>query len=125
MGKIIRTGAGKGRTTTSLTLHSLRNTFSSRFANARVDEDLRMKLVGHHTNAVHRGYSQHATQILHNAVLSVPGISQRKRKGWHRRVQYSEAAPVDRWAFGTGPSLWQPVPSRPSTTLADQQTFVD
>jgi integrase len=80
VGRIIRTGAGKGRTTSSLTLHSLRNTFISRLANAGVAEDLRMKLVGHHTKAVHRGYTQHETQTLRNAVLSVPGVADIKRK---------------------------------------------
>jgi integrase len=73
-GRVIREGAGKGRRTTSLTLHSLRNTFISNLANAHVAEDLRMRLVGHKTKDIHRGYTQHDMRTLTEAVEAIPSI---------------------------------------------------
>jgi integrase len=73
-GRVIREGSGKGRRTTSLTLHSLRNTFISNLANSGVPEDLRMRLVGHKTKDIHRGYTQHDMQTLTEAVEAIPSI---------------------------------------------------
>lgn len=73
-GRTLRTGTGRGRTTSSLTLHSLRDTFISRLANAGVAEDIRMKIVAHQTKAIHRGYTHHDSEIFKDAVLTIPSV---------------------------------------------------
>lgn len=73
-GRVLRTGKGKGRTTTSLTLHSLRDTFISRLANAGVAEDVRMKLVAHQTKAIHRGYTHLEIDTFKTAVFSIQSV---------------------------------------------------
>ena len=56
------------------TFHSLRHSFTSALANAGVSEELRMKLTGHKTRAVHRGYTHHELAILQAAVDKLPGL---------------------------------------------------
>ena len=73
-GRVLRTGKGKGRTTTSLTLHSMRDTFISRLANAGVAEDVRMKLVAHQTKAIHRGYTHLDIDTFKSAVFSIQSL---------------------------------------------------
>ena len=73
-GRVLRTGKGKGRTTTSLTLHSLRDTFISRLANAGVAEDVRMKLVAHQTKSIHRGYTHLELDTFKSAVFSIQSV---------------------------------------------------
>ena len=73
-GRVLRTGKGKGRTTSSLTLHSLRDTFISRLANAGVAEDVRMKLVAHQTKAIHRGYTHLEIDTFKSAVFSIQSV---------------------------------------------------
>jgi integrase len=46
LGKNLRTGTGAGRTTSSLSFHSLRHSFTSAMTNAGVPEDVRMLLGG-------------------------------------------------------------------------------
>ncbi len=57
------------------TFHSLRHSFTSALANAGVSEELRMKLTGHTTKAIHRGYTHHELAILQAAVDKLPGLS--------------------------------------------------
>ena len=73
-GRVLRTGKGEGRTTTSLTLHSLRDTFISRLANAGVAEDVRMKLVAHQTKSIHRGYTHLEIDTFKSAVFSIQSV---------------------------------------------------
>jgi integrase len=73
-GRNLRTGTGRGRNTSSLTLHSLRDTFISRLANAGVAEDVRMKIVAHQTKAIHRGYTHHDSELIKGAVLNISSV---------------------------------------------------
>jgi integrase len=73
-GRVLRNGKGQGRTTSSLTLHSLRDTFISRLANAGVAEDVRMKLVAHQTKAIHRGYTHLEIDTFKSAVFSIQSL---------------------------------------------------
>jgi len=56
------------------TFHALRHSFTSALANAGVAPELRMKLTGHKSAAVHRGYSHHEMQTLADAVGRMPGL---------------------------------------------------
>ncbi len=56
------------------TFHALRHSFASGLANAGVAQELRMKLTGHTTESVHRGYTHHELQNLREAVAKLPGL---------------------------------------------------
>ena len=56
------------------TFHALRHSFTSALANAGVPEEVRMKLTGHTTKAVHRGYTHHELETLRAAVGKLPGL---------------------------------------------------
>ncbi len=56
------------------TFHALRHSFTSALANAGVAPELRMKLTGHKSAAVHRGYSHHEMKTLPEAVAKMPGL---------------------------------------------------
>ena len=56
------------------TFHALRHSFTSALANAGVAPELRMKLTGHKSAAVHRGYSHHEMKTLAEAVAKMPGL---------------------------------------------------
>ena len=74
------------------TFHALRHSFTSALANANVAPELRMKLTGHTSEAVHRGYSHHELAVLREAMLKMPGLpasnlqkpKQEKQRRWHR-----------------------------------------
>jgi len=57
------------------TFHSLRHSFISGLANAGVSEEIRMKLTGHKTKAVHKGYTHHELETLKAAVDKHPGLN--------------------------------------------------
>ena len=57
------------------TFHSLRHSFTSQLANAGVPEELRMKLTGHSTRAVHQGYTHHELTRLSEALSKIPDVS--------------------------------------------------
>ena len=65
-----------GRHFSGKSFHSLRHGFTSGLANAGVAPELRMKLTGHGSEAVHRGYTHHEMQTLRAAVERLPGLSQ-------------------------------------------------
>jgi integrase len=67
-------GAGKGRTTTSKTFHSLRHAFISQLANNDVAPDIRQRLVGHADSKVHAGYSHHELATLRSAIEKLPSL---------------------------------------------------
>lgn len=71
-------GHGK-RKISKRTFHALRHSFTSALANANVAPEIRMKLTGHSSEAVHRGYSHHEFSVLRDAMLKLPGISSTKR----------------------------------------------
>jgi integrase len=58
------------------TFHALRHSFTSALANAGVAPELRMKLTGHTTEAVHRGYTHHELESLRAAIAKLPTIAQ-------------------------------------------------
>jgi integrase len=55
--------------------HAMRHSFTSALANAGVAPELRMKLTGHTTEAVHRGYTHHELETLKAAVAKLPSLS--------------------------------------------------
>ncbi len=72
----IQTVQGSGtRKLSRRTFHALRHSFTSALANAGVSEEIRMKLTGHKSKAVHRTYTHHEIATLRNAVGMVPSIS--------------------------------------------------
>jgi integrase len=77
-GEILRRGqsAGRsaGRTTTTLSFHSLRHTFVSALANAGVPEELRQELAGHSSREAHKTYTHHEADRLKAAVASIGRI---------------------------------------------------
>ena len=66
---------GGDRKISRRTFHALRHSFTSALANAGVAPELRMKLTGHSSEAVHRGYTHHELAILKNAVSKLPPLS--------------------------------------------------
>lgn len=80
-GEILRTASkgGKGRTVRSLSFHSLRHSFNSAMANAGVSQEVRMKLTGHMSADMNKGYTHIELEPLRAAVAAIPGIP-RKRK---------------------------------------------
>ena len=66
-------GAGV-RQISKRTFHALRHSFTSALANAGVSSEVRMKLTGHTTEAVHRGYTHHEIETLRNAVAKIPSL---------------------------------------------------
>ena len=69
-----RDGEGAGRTTASLSFHSLRHTFISALANAGVASDLRQRLSGHSDDKTHQGYTHHDDAIMRAAIGSLPAV---------------------------------------------------
>jgi integrase len=70
---------GKGaRNFTKRTFHSLRHSFNSALANAGVTEEIRMKLTGHSSKAVHTQYTHFEVDALKNAMSSLPLFNRQK-----------------------------------------------
>lgn len=57
------------------TFHALRHSFASALANAGVAPELRMKLTGHKSEAMHRGYTHHELETLRSAVGRLPALT--------------------------------------------------
>ena len=53
----------------------MHHSFTSGFANASVPPELRMKLTGRSSEAVHRGYTHHELDVLKSAVSKLPGLN--------------------------------------------------
>lgn len=71
----LQTVKGSGRRNISRrTFHALRHSFTSALANAGVAPELRMKLTGHQSSAIHRGYTHHELETLRQAVAKLPGV---------------------------------------------------
>ncbi len=60
------------------TFHALRHSFTSALANAGVAPEIRMKLTGHASAAVHRGYTHHEIETLRDAMGKLPGLNAAK-----------------------------------------------
>ena len=54
--------------------HALRHSFNSAMANAGVSQEVRMKLTGHKTESVNRGYTHHELEPLRAAVQKIPSL---------------------------------------------------
>jgi integrase len=63
------------RTLSRRTFHALRHSFTSALANANVSPELRMRLTGHKSAAVHSGYTHHELENLRAAVGKLPSLS--------------------------------------------------
>lgn len=71
----LQTVKGAGiRQQSKRTFHALRHTFTSALANQGVTSELRMKLTGHKTESVHRGYTHHEIEKLREAVEKIPSL---------------------------------------------------
>jgi len=66
---------GQGRTVRTLTFHSLRHSFNSAMANAGVSQEVRMKLTGHMSAEMNRGYTHHELEPLRAAIGLMPSLS--------------------------------------------------
>ena len=67
-------GGGK-RKLARRTFHSLRHSFTSALANAGVPEEVRMKLTGHSSKNVHRGYTHLEMETLREAIGNIPSVN--------------------------------------------------
>ncbi len=74
LGKRLRTGTGAGRSTSSLSYHSLRHSFTSAMAAAGVPEEVRMLLTGHATKTAHKIYTHHQEGQVWGAIAALPGV---------------------------------------------------
>ena len=76
VGQTLRTReeGSKGRTTSSLSFHSLRHSFNSALANAGVSQETRQKLTGHASAAMNDRYTHHEVETLRAAVAKMPAI---------------------------------------------------
>ena len=74
-GRGVETDQGGGvRKISRRTFHALRHSFTSALANAEVAPELRMKLTGHSSEAIHRGYTHHELALLRSAVAKLPSL---------------------------------------------------
>jgi integrase len=66
---------GTGRNKVSKrSFHALRHSFTSALANAGVSEEVRMKLTGHSSKAVHQKYTHHELEVLRANVSKLPSL---------------------------------------------------
>ena len=70
-GKVKKAGV---RQLSRRTFHALRHSFNSAMANAGVSQEVRMKLTGHKTESVNRGYTHHELKPLRAAVDKIPSL---------------------------------------------------
>ena len=74
-GEVVRTGRGRGRTTSSLSFHSTRHYYVSALSARGVDKDVRKRLSAHTDDKSHAVYSGHEVQSLQDAISKLPRIS--------------------------------------------------
>jgi integrase len=72
------------------TFHALRHSFTSALANAHVAPELRMKLTGHSSEAIHRGYTHHELEVLRKAVQKLPSLKATQRRAAKKTTKKSE-----------------------------------
>ena len=71
----IQTVEGYGiRKISRRTFHALRHSATSAMANAGIPEEIRMKVIGHSSKNIHRGYIHHEHQILKSAIETIPPL---------------------------------------------------
>jgi len=75
----LQTVQGTGiRKISKRTFHALRHSFTSALANAGVSPELRMKLTGHKSAEIHRGYTHLEMDTLKDAMKKMPGLNPEK-----------------------------------------------
>ena len=71
----LQTVQGTGvRMISKRTFHALRHSFTSALANAGVSPELRMKLTGHKSAEIHRGYTHLEMETLKEALEKLPSL---------------------------------------------------
>ncbi len=65
---------GEQRAQHSRSFHSLRHSLTSTLANADVSEEIRRRITGHESAAVHSGYTHHERKTLARAVEKMPSV---------------------------------------------------
>jgi integrase len=80
VGEVLRKAkkGSQGRTVRSLTFHSLRHSFNSAMANAGVSQEIRMKLTGHTSVEMNKGYTHLELEPLRTAISAIPGVTGKK-----------------------------------------------
>ena len=73
-GRLLREANGAGRSQSSLSFHSLRHTFNTALANARVSQEIRQKLTGHASAEMNAIYTHHELAPLRAAIGVIPSI---------------------------------------------------
>ncbi len=66
----------KGRKFSRVSFHSLRGSFASTLANARISSDVRMRLTGHSNAAVHQRYTHIQLGPLREAIATLPRLTE-------------------------------------------------
>jgi integrase len=75
----LQTVQGTGmRKISKRTFHALRHSFTSALANAGVPAEVRMKLTGHKSEAVHKGYTHLELETLKQALQKLPNVAAEK-----------------------------------------------
>lgn len=72
--RLLRRGAGKGRSFYEFGFHSLRHTFNSQLINAGVAQEIRMRLSGHSSKEANAIYSHVELDTLRAAIGKLPGV---------------------------------------------------
>ena len=69
-----RQGVQGSRAQHARSFHALRHSLTSTLANADVSEEIRRRIVGHESAAVHSGYTHHERKTLARAVAKMPSV---------------------------------------------------
>lgn len=69
-----RQGTESARAQHARSFHSLRHSLTSTLANADVSEEIRRRITGHESAAVHSGYTHHERETLARAVEKMPSV---------------------------------------------------
>jgi integrase len=69
-----RKGTESARAQHARSFHSLRHSLTSTLANADVSEEIRRRITGHESAAVHSGYTHHERETLARAVEKMPSV---------------------------------------------------
>ena len=73
--RTVRAGTKGGqRAQHARSFHALRHSLTSTLANADVSEEIRRRITGHESSAVHSGYTHHERETLARAVEKMPSV---------------------------------------------------
>lgn len=77
-GRALRAGTGKGRSTSSLSYHSLRHAHVSTMQREGVSEEIRKSIAGHADSRSHQTYSHIEIAALRDAIAKLPVIQKKQ-----------------------------------------------